>query len=93
MAGGGAGTGGVGGGGGAEGVITVEGESGVVEVPVLMGRSVKLKRAANGVVLLQFDELCGRPLGSADYLALAEGFHTVLLHGVPCIYTYVYICT
>jgi hypothetical protein len=62
-----------------------------VEVPVLMGRSVKLKRAVNGVVLMHFEELCGRPLGSADYLALAEGFHTVLLHGVACIYICIYM--
>jgi cell division protein ZapE len=32
---------------------------------------------------MSFDELCARPLGAADYLELAERFHTLLLEGVP----------
>ncbi len=46
------------------------------------GREVSLSRAAKGVAWLSFDELCRQALGSADYLALATHFHTVLLDGV-----------
>ena len=31
----------------------------------------------------RFAELCERPLGTADYLALARAFHTVLIDGIP----------
>ncbi|EFJ47565.1 hypothetical protein VOLCADRAFT_34918, partial [Volvox carteri f. nagariensis] len=30
-----------------------------------------------------FPELCGRPLGPADYLALSQRFHVVFVEGVP----------
>lgn len=30
-----------------------------------------------------FEELCGRPLAAADYIALAEARHTLCLGGVP----------
>ena len=35
--------------------------------------------------LLTFGELCERPLGAADYLALAENFHTVMIDRIPII--------
>ncbi len=47
------------------------------------GRSITLACAARGVVLSDFNALCAQPLGSADYLALASRFHTVLVEGVP----------
>jgi hypothetical protein len=33
--------------------------------------------------MFTFEELCGRPVAAADYIALAERFHTVALEGVP----------
>lgn len=33
--------------------------------------------------MFTFDELCGRPLGAADYIALAQYKHTVAVSGVP----------
>ena len=39
--------------------------------------------AAGGVARATFDELCDRPLGPADYLAIAERFHTVILDKIP----------
>lgn len=35
--------------------------------------------------MLSFDELCGKPLAAADYLALAENFHSVAISGVPVV--------
>lgn len=33
--------------------------------------------------LMTFEELCGKNLGAADYIALAGAFHTLSLLGVP----------
>ena len=41
------------------------------------------ERAAGGAAWFRFEELCARPLGAADYLAVAQAFHTVFLEGVP----------
>ena len=49
----------------------------------MQGRTLTIARTANGVALLTFDELCRKPLGSADYLAIAAHFSVVLLDGVP----------
>ncbi len=47
------------------------------------GRKLELSRAAEGVLFASFDELCARPLGPGDFLAIAERFHTLILKGVP----------
>jgi cell division protein ZapE len=47
------------------------------------GRRLRVARAAAGVAWFGFDELCARPLGAADYLEIAERFHTVLLENIP----------
>lgn len=49
----------------------------------VLGRSVELPEAARGVARADFDALCGKPLGPADYLAVATHFHTLVLDGVP----------
>ena len=51
-------------------------------VPVL-GREIAVPLAARGVAWFTFDELCGRELGPADYLALTARYHTVILEGIP----------
>jgi cell division protein ZapE len=56
------------------------GESLTIEV---MGRRLTVSRAAAGVAWFTFDELCVRPLGAADYIAIAERFHTIILEGIP----------
>ena len=48
----------------------------------VLGRTVEVAEAARGVARADFDALCGRPLGPADYLALATHFHTLVLDGV-----------
>ncbi|MBS0386578.1 MAG: AFG1 family ATPase [Proteobacteria bacterium] len=47
------------------------------------GRVLKVEREAAGVARFTFEELCARPLGAADYLEIAEFFHTVLLEHIP----------
>lgn len=49
----------------------------------VQGRQLVVEREIAGVARFSFAELCARPLGPADYLALAERFHTVLLDRVP----------
>ncbi len=49
----------------------------------VLGRVVELPQATRGVARADFDALCGRPLGPADYLALATHIHTLVLDGVP----------
>lgn len=47
------------------------------------GRILMIEREAAGVARFTFEELCARPLGPADYLAIASRFHTVLLERTP----------
>lgn len=49
----------------------------------VQGRAVPVPREAAGVARFTFNELCARPLGAADYLALAARFHTLLIASVP----------
>ena len=51
-------------------------------LPVL-GRDVVIDRTAGGLARATFAELCARPLGPQDYLAVAGRFHTLFLDGVP----------
>jgi cell division protein ZapE len=46
-------------------------------------RELVIPRAAGGVAMLDFADLCARPLGAADYLAITERFHSLILRGVP----------
>ena len=49
----------------------------------LLGRQLEVPQAANGVARFPFDNLCRRPLGSPDYLEIAERFHTVIIDRIP----------
>jgi cell division protein ZapE len=51
----------------------------------LLGRRLDVPQAAGGVARFDFDDLCRRPLGSADYLEIADKFHTVLIDRIPVI--------
>ena len=50
---------------------------------LVQGRSLTVPRAARGVAWFTFEELCNRPLGPADYIALAQHFGTIILEGIP----------
>ncbi len=47
------------------------------------GRDLRLDDYASGVARASFAQLCGRPLGAGDYLALAEAVRVLILTDVP----------
>ena len=47
------------------------------------GRELPIERAAIGVGLTTFDNLCGSARGAEDYLTLAHHFKTIIIDGVP----------
>ena len=49
----------------------------------LKGRAVEVPEAMHGVARFSFSDLCARPLGAADYLKIAQSFHTVIIRDVP----------
>ena len=51
----------------------------------VMGRTLVVPLAGNGVARFDFAALCEQPLGPGDYLALATHFHTLILDGIPCL--------
>jgi cell division protein ZapE len=46
-------------------------------------RKITIPIAGWGVARFSFAELCAQPFSAADYLAIARGYHTVLLDDVP----------
>lgn len=59
---------------------------GVAAEPMLLavqGRELAVSAQARGTARFTFEELCARPLGAADYLAIAREFHTVILSKIP----------
>ncbi len=47
------------------------------------GREIDIPLAGEGVAFTTFQDLCARPLGAGDYLAIADKFHSVVMNGVP----------
>lgn len=60
-----------------------DGKKGHETTLVAQGRNVVIPREARGVAMMEFDALCRKPLWSADYLAIATHFHTLILDGIP----------
>lgn len=58
-------------------------ESSIVRIPVRMGRYVTIPRSNDGCAWFDFDDLCKRPLGAADYLSICERFKTLIIDHVP----------
>ncbi len=50
---------------------------------MVQGREVEFPRMADGVMFAAFADLCERPLGPADYAAIADRCHTLVLSGIP----------
>ena len=53
-----------------------------VELTVL-GRKIIVSKAAHGVARFSFDELCRTPRSAADFLKIANRFHTIMIDGIP----------
>lgn len=49
------------------------------------GRDVALPAFRNGIARASFYDLCGQPLGAADYLAVAENVRVLVLEDIPCL--------
>jgi hypothetical protein len=51
----------------------------------VQGRAIEIPEAAKSddVARFTFNDLCGKPLGAADYYAIASTFHTVFVDRVP----------
>lgn len=47
------------------------------------GREVVIPAFRNGIARATFYDLCGKMLGAADYLALAEAVHVLVLEDIP----------
>lgn len=47
------------------------------------GREIELPRFHNGVARAKFYDLCGRMLGPADYLALADAVRVLIVEDIP----------
>jgi len=49
------------------------------------GRRIAVPKAAqnSNVAWFQFKDLCDKPLGAADYLAIGSAFHTIFLADIP----------
>lgn len=60
--------------------------SGGSSAPLILhvkGREVELPAFKNGVARARFHNLCGQPLGPADYLAVAEAVRVLILDDIP----------
>src|SRR6059058_2477291 len=53
------------------------------ELGVGGGRTIHVPKSLKGVAVFSFKRLCGEPRGAADYLAIAQRFHTVIVVGIP----------
>lgn len=46
-------------------------------------RDIMIPQAAGRVARFAFEELCSRPIGASDYMALAEAYDTIFIDEVP----------
>lgn len=49
----------------------------------VQGRVLTIPVASRGVAVVSFKKMCGAALGSADYLAMAWKYHTIIMVGIP----------
>lgn len=49
----------------------------------VLGHTLDVPFAVAGVARFAFADLCEKPLGASDYLAIAKKFHTVIIENIP----------
>ncbi|XP_057824623.2 uncharacterized protein LOC131036686 isoform X5 [Cryptomeria japonica] len=52
-------------------------------ISVMFGRLFEIPESCNGLARFTFDQLCACPVGAADYIAIAQNFHTVFIANIP----------
>ncbi len=60
--------------------------SGGASTPLMLrvkGRDVELPQFRNGVARARFHDLCGKPLGPGDYLAIADTVRVLMVDDIP----------
>lgn len=60
-----------------------EGKQAKVEEIPMKGRSIHVPAAAAGAARFTFSDLCEKPLGASDFLAIAERYDTVFVEHIP----------
>lgn len=60
----------------------VDGEPGAPMDLTLLGRSLHVSRAAHACARFDFSDLCEKPLGAPDFLAIAQNFSTLFVDHV-----------
>lgn len=50
---------------------------------VVKGRTLEIPVTAKGVARIGFAQLCERPLGAEDYIAIAKRYHTIFIEDIP----------
>jgi cell division protein ZapE len=53
------------------------------ELSVGGARTLHVPKSLKGVAVFSFKRLCGEARGAADYLAIAQRYHTVIIVGIP----------
>ena len=49
------------------------------EIEVMMGRTARIPVASKVAARFGFEELCGKALGAADYLAIVRSYHVIFI--------------
>jgi cell division protein ZapE len=62
--------------------LTDNAEPAPFEIEV-QGRVIHAHQAARGIARFTFDELCNKPRGASDFLAIATQYHTVMVDNIP----------
>jgi Predicted ATPase len=51
----------------------------------MSGRKITVPRAANGVAMFDFKEICEKEYGSMDFIAICRNFDSIFIKNVPVI--------
>ncbi|PKU84187.1 putative ATPase N2B isoform X1 [Dendrobium catenatum] len=52
-------------------------------ISVMFGRVLMVPESCSGIARFNFDYLCGRATGAADYIAIARNYHTIFISDIP----------